>query len=77
MLKGLLRMTFCHVPYVPEATGNILSVERMEEEGVETCAGQGRRQLHNEEITIPVERTSERDSMIRAMVGKEAEDKEK
>jgi len=75
--KGLLRMTFCDVLYVPEATESILSVERMEEQGVETYVGLGRRRLHYEGITIPVERTSEKEYKIRMIVGKEAEDKEK
>ena len=41
--NGLLRMTFCAVLYMPEATESILSVERMEEQGVETYVGLGRR----------------------------------
>ena len=72
---GLLRMTFCDVLYVPEATESILSVERMEEQGVETYMGLGRRRLHYEGITIPVERTLGREYKIRMIVGKEAQDK--
>ena len=69
-------MTFCDVLYVPEATESILSVERMEEQGVETYMGLGRRRLHYEGITIPVERTLGREYKIRMIVGKEAQDKE-
>lgn len=52
-------MTFYDVLHVPEAAGSILSVERIEEQGVEIYVTLGRLQLRHEGTAIPVERASE------------------
>lgn len=70
-------MTFCDVLYVPEATGNVLTVRQLEEQGVEAYVGKGRQQLQYEGTTIPVERSLEREYKIMTIVGTEARDREK